>query len=259
MRSSNPALSEDTFVEASRESQGSSVMTISGSVLKTTILTVILTASAAVSWILVSGGAYTATDAVPVAPNPMYRLLFGAGAPILAFILAMVITWFPKTSPILAPAYATLEGFFLGAISSWINDKYEGLALEAAVISIGTLFVMLMLYASRWIVVTDKLRMGIVAATGGICMAYLASFLINIFGFKFPYLHDDGIISIGFSVFVVIIAALNFVLDFEMIEVGAKQRAPKYMEWYAGFGLLLTLVWLYLEVLRLLAKLRNND
>jgi len=254
MRTGNPALSENAFDREAGLSNDSSVMTIGGAIQKTAILTVLLVAAGAVSWTLVNDGG-TALES----PVKSFRLLFGLGAPLLGFAVALLISFVPKTAPFASPVYAVLQGLFLGAISSWMNAAYAGIAIEAALLTVGTLAVMLFLYASRWIVVTNKLRTGIIAATGAVCLMYLATFLLRLFGVNFPFLSGSGPVSIGISMLVVAVAAFNLVLDFDTIERGARARAPKYMEWYSAFGLLVTLVWLYLEILRLLAKLRGRD
>jgi len=252
MRTSNPTLRDSTFEQAAQRSNGRDTMTIGGAVLKSSILTVLLVSAGAVSWTLVTkGGSAIET------PDVRLRLAFGLGAPILAFVFAMITSFVPRVSPYTSPIYAVLEGLFLGAVSSWINSAYAGIAVEAAMLTVGTLAIMLFLYATRWIVVTNKLRMGIIAATGAIFMMYFVSFLLNVFGVNFPYLYGSGPISIGISMIVVAVAAFNLVLDFDMIESGARRGAPKYMEWYCAFGLLVTLVWLYIEILSLLIKLRN--
>jgi uncharacterized YccA/Bax inhibitor family protein len=251
MRTANPALSPNAFESEARVTHTHHHMTVSGAAAKSAFLAAVVVGCAAVSWTLVDPkGSYG---------DPSYRLLFGLGAPILGFLVALVTIFVPRISPFTAPVYAVLEGLFLGAVSAFFNERYHGIVLEAAVLTAGTLGVMATLYATRWIVVTDKLRVGIIAATGAVFLAYLLSFILRLCGVNFPYLHDSGLISIGFSVVVVVIAALNLVLDFDTIEQGARARAPKYMEWYAAFGLLVTLVWLYLEILRLLAKLRGRD
>jgi uncharacterized YccA/Bax inhibitor family protein len=251
MATSNPALSLDTFRSAADDAPMANVMTVAGAATKSVILVGILMVAGAVSW---NFTAPTSTNA-----DPMYKMLFGVGAPIAGFVVALITCFAPKAAPITAPIYAVLQGLFLGAISAFMNAKYSGIVAEAGVLTGGTLAVMATLYATRIIVVSDKFRAGIIAATGAICLAYLVTFLLNLFGVNFPYIHDNGMISIGFSLFVVVIAALNLALDFDTIETGARVGAPKYMEWYAAFGLLVTLVWLYLEILRLLAKLRNQD
>jgi uncharacterized YccA/Bax inhibitor family protein len=249
---SNPALREGAFETEARTHHTRSHMTVRGAAVKSALLTAVLVGAGAVSWTLTQGGATSADEG-------LYRMLFGLGAPIAGFLVALVTIFVPRLSPFTAPLYAVLEGLFLGAVSRFFNQQYQGIVIEAAALTAGVLAAMATLYATRWIVVTDKLRTGIIAATFGVCLAYLGAFLLNLFGVNFPYIHDTGMISIGFSLVVVVIASLNLVLDFDLIERGARSGAPKYMEWYAAFGLLVTVVWLYLEILRLLAKLRGRD
>jgi uncharacterized YccA/Bax inhibitor family protein len=153
--------------------------------------------------------------------------------------------------------YAILEGFFLGAISGIYAYLYQGIVLQAVMLTFGTLFALLFAYRSGLIKVTDKFRAGVVAATGAIFLIYLATIGLGFFGINIPFIHESGLIGIGFSLLVVVVAALNLVLDFDLIETGITHGAPRYMEWFAGFALLVTLVWLYIEFLRLLAKLRD--
>jgi len=157
-----------------------------------------------------------------------------------------------------APIYAVAEGFFLGGLSGLVNLRFPGIPFQAVCLTFGTLFMLLMAYQTGWIRATENFKLGVTAATGGICMLYLVSMVMGFFGMQIPFIHESGPIGIGFSVFVVIIAALNLVLDFDFIEHGAEHGAPKYMEWYAAFGLLVTLVWLYIEILRLLSKLARR-
>ncbi|HEY6253595.1 MAG TPA: Bax inhibitor-1/YccA family protein, partial [Candidatus Angelobacter sp.] len=148
--------------------------------------------------------------------------------------------------------------FVLGSISEIFDKAYPGIAIQAVTLTFGTLLALLVLYRARVIRVTEKFRLGVIAATGGIAFFYLLTFILGFFGIHFATIFGSGLIGIGFSVFVVVIAALNLVLDFDFIESGAAAGAPKYMEWYGGFALLVTLVWLYLEILRLLAKMRDR-
>ena len=171
----------------------------------------------------------------------------------------MVIMFKPKTSPYLAPAYALAEGVFLGALSGFMQTIYPGIVLPAILLTFGVAGSLLAAYASGLVRATENFKLGIMAATGGIAIVYLATFVLGFMGIQIPYIHGSGIIGIGFSLIVVVIAALNLVLDFDFIEKGVENGAPKYMEWYASFGLLVTLVWLYLELLRLLAKLQGRD
>ncbi|MCB0340015.1 MAG: Bax inhibitor-1/YccA family protein, partial [Bdellovibrionales bacterium] len=178
---------------------------------------------------------------------------------IIAFIVALVLCFKQNWAPALTPAYAALEGCFLGAISLMFEATYPGLVFQAVMLTFGTFFALLMAYKSKLIPVTDKFRMGIVAATGGIFLLYLITWIGSFFGMQSSFLHGSGAFSIGLSVVIVIVAALNLVLDFDFIERGAKSgQMPKYMEWYGAFGLLVTLVWLYVEMLRLLSKLQSR-
>jgi len=158
-----------------------------------------------------------------------------------------------------SPIYALLEGLFLGGISAALDLRYPGIAIQAVGLTFGTLFAMLFAYRTGLIKVTQRLRMGIIAATGGICLFYFAQMMLGFFGVRFVSINGSGVIGIGFSLLVVAIAALNLVLDFDFIERGVQYGAPKYMEWYGAFGIMVTLVWLYLEILRLLSKLNRRN
>jgi uncharacterized YccA/Bax inhibitor family protein len=222
-------------------------MTMQGTVIKTGILLVILCAT----------GGFTWSQALSENPTIGYGLTAIGG--IGGFIIALVTIFFPKASPITAPLYAALEGVVLGGISAIFENMYSGIVVQAICLSIGILAVLLFIYGTGLIQVTQKFRIGVVAATGAICLVYLAALIMSLFGVRMPFIHETGMFGIGFSVVVVIIAALNLILDFDFIEQGVRQGAPKYMEWYGGFSLLVTLVWMYLEILRLLAKLRGSS
>ncbi|MBI5506964.1 MAG: Bax inhibitor-1/YccA family protein [Deltaproteobacteria bacterium] len=247
MRSGNPALTADTFRGATmaRRSVGDDVMTIGGTVNKTAMALVLLMVTASYTWNLGSQpgsavGAYT-----------MVGVLGG-------FVTAMV-TVFKKTwAPITTPLYAALEGLALGGISVAFERSYPGIVSEAVFLTFGTLGALLLAYRSGLIKPTENFKLGIVAATGGIALVYFVSFVMSFFGASIPLIHGNSTFGVLFSVFVVAIAALNLVLDFDFIEQGADSGAPKYMEWYGAFGLLVTLVWLYLEILRLLSKLQER-
>ncbi|MEO8353673.1 MAG: Bax inhibitor-1/YccA family protein, partial [Chthoniobacteraceae bacterium] len=157
-----------------------------------------------------------------------------------------------------APAYALVEGVFLGGISAIYEAQFGGIVFQAVLMTFGTLFALLAAYQTGLIKATENFKLGIVAATGGIFMVYIASIVLGFFGIQIPGIFGNGTVGILFSVVVVIIAALNLVLDFDFIEQGAEVGAPKYLEWYGAFGLMVTLVWLYLEILRLLSKLRSR-
>jgi uncharacterized YccA/Bax inhibitor family protein len=252
MRSGNPVLGENTFLDvgSGRVVSGdtSTTMTLGGTVNKTALMLVLLLCGAAFSWSKFDGPA----SAGQVMPWMMTGMIGG--------LIVALITIFKKTwSPVTAPAYAVLEGLFLGGISAIMEVRFPGIVLNAVGLTFGTLFALLAAYRSGLIKATENFKLGVVAATGAIFLVYLASWIAGFFGKSFGFLHDSSWLSIGISGFVVVIAALNLVLDFDFIENGAEQGAPKYMEWYAAFGLMVTLVWLYLEILRLLAKLQSRD
>ena len=256
IRSGNPALKESTFLDLGSGtvvSRDAGAMTLNGTVNKTGILLLLSVLTAAFAWTqsVVTGPDGTAM----VAPGVTIYALGGA---IGGFILAMV-TVFKKTwSPVTAPLYALVEGFFLGAISAVFELKYPGIVFQAVVLTFGTLGALLAAYRSGLIRATENFKLGVVAATGGIALVYLVSMGLRLFGKDIPLIHESGLVGIGFSLFVVVIAALNLVLDFDFIANATEKGAPKYMEWYGAFGLMVTLVWLYLEFLRLLSKLQSR-
>jgi uncharacterized YccA/Bax inhibitor family protein len=178
---------------------------------------------------------------------------------ILGFIIALIASFKPSSTPITAPLYAVVEGLFLGSVSYVYGRLYDGIILQAVMLTFGTLFGMLGLYSFGIIRMSRGLSRFLFVATAGVGITYLLTFILSFFHVQVPFIHDSGPIGIGFSAFVVILAALNLISDFATIESGAQQGAPKYMEWYSAFGLLVTLVWLYLEILRLLAKLSRRD
>ncbi len=247
IRTANPALNDNSFRNF-MAAAGSSQMTLQGAALKSGALLMIAVFAAFLTWI------------------PMQRADFQTGAllgglgMIGGFVLALVTSFKREWAPVTAPVYAACEGLFLGAISALYDLRFPGshIVLNAVILTFGVMFTLLTAYVFRLIRATQNFRLGVVAATGGICLAYFATFILSLFGIHVPYIHDSGPIGIGISVFVVIVAALNLVLDFDYIERGAESGAPKFMEWYAGFALLVTLVWLYLEILRLLAKLQSR-
>lgn len=239
MISGNPTLSEKTFQQSGQVQTGEGSMTIAGTINKTIALFLILMLGATISW-------YT--------PSP----IFVWGGAIGGFILAMVTIFKKEWSPITAPIYAGLEGLFLGAISVMYQQAYGGIVFNAVLLTLGVFAAMLMAYQSGLIQVTKRFRMGVVAATGGIFLVYLASFVLSFFGIEVSLIHGSGLMGIGFSLIIVGVAALNLVLDFDMIEKGAEANAPKYFEWYTSFALMITLVWLYIEILRLLSKLQRR-
>lgn len=243
MRTSNPILNEDKFKNRGLESNDRLGMTVNGTVNKTIILLLLIVASASFSWNQFSNGQVSDT------------LLFGSV--IGAFVLVLITSFNPKTATWIAPIYAILEGYALGVISSQFNHLYDGIVIQAVLLTIGTCFAMLFAYKSRIIKVNDKFIMGVVAATFGIALVYLIEFVLNLCGVNIPFLHSTGSVGILVSLVVIVVAALNLVLDFHFIEQNANADLPKYMEWFSALGLVVTLVWLYLEFLRLLSKLRK--
>ncbi|MFN0054168.1 MAG: Bax inhibitor-1/YccA family protein [Planctomycetales bacterium] len=259
MRTSNPALNDNVFLNAVMSGSQSRTMTLEGTVLKTGMLLCILLAAAGYTWAQSHAAlpAMAEEAAQLVIPTITYQLM-GVGL-IGGLIVSLITIFFPKASPFTAPLYAGLEGLALGGISSLFEYRYPGIVMPAVGLTFGTLGALLLAYSSGLIKATENFKLGIVAATGGICLFYLVNMVLGFFGMSIPYIHQSGLIGIGFSAFVVVIAALNLVLDFDFIENGVRRGAPKYMEWYGSFGLLVTLVWLYLEILRLLSKLRDRD
>lgn len=249
MRTANPALNADTFGQIGHvgDYELSQRMTLEGTATKTGVLLVLAACTAVFTWT-------TFNQTGPGAAMPWI-----IGGAIGGFIMALV-TIFKKTwSPVTAPIYALLEGLFLGGISAAYNAQFEGIVFQAICLTFGTLFALLFAYRTGWIRATHNFRLGVFAATGGIFLVYMVSIVLSFFGMGIPLIHESGWVGIGFSAFVVVIAALNLVLDFDFIEEGTNRGAPKYMEWYGAFGLMVTLVWLYVEILRLLAKLRGRD
>jgi uncharacterized YccA/Bax inhibitor family protein len=255
MATANPALNEAVFRRASVADSRAGVMTLEGTVIKTSVLVVLLLITAFYTWGLVRVEDTAAGVQVIVPPTVYGLLVLGC---IGGLITAMVTIFAPRASPFTAPLYAALEGLVLGGISALFEVRYPGIAVQAVGVTTGTLLSLLILYGTRMVRVTEKFKMGVIAATGGICIVYLIDFIMSFFGTRVPFIHESGMIGIGFSLVVVVIAAMNLLLDFDFIERGVEVGAPKYMEWYGGFGLMVTLIWLYIEVLRLLAKLRNS-
>jgi uncharacterized YccA/Bax inhibitor family protein len=180
------------------------------------------------------------------------------GGALLGFVIALVTVFKRTWAPISAPIYALCQGLFLGGISAILDKSYPGIAIQAISLTFGVMFVMLLAYKFRIIRATRGFKLGVIAATGGIVIVYLVNMVMGFFGRQIYFLNSAGPWGIGISLFIVVIAALNLILDFDMIENAARMGAPKYMEWYGAFGLMVTLVWLYLEILRLLSKMRRR-
>lgn len=247
MRSANPALNDSTFEFAA---PATNAMTLSGTVTRCFFLLALCIGAAAYTWW------QTILGPGQVAANTSLYLTGGA---VVGLLFSLITIFKPTVAPYTSPIYALAEGVFLGALSATFEAKFPGIAAQAAGGTFGTFAGLLLAYSTGLIKPSENFKLGIVAATAGIGLLYLASMLLGFFGISIPYIHESGLIGIGFSVFVVVIAALNLVLDFDFIENGCEQGAPRYMEWYAAFGLLVTLVWLYIEMLRLLSKVRSRD
>jgi len=251
IRSANPALGADTFRGPS-VARGTAAMTVNGTVNKTAVCLLLLLATASWTWGLSVADPLTGqSNPTAAAPWMMVGLVGG-------FLVAMVTTFKKEWAPVTAPAYSALEGLALGGMSAIFENRYPGIASQAVFLTFGTLGALLLAYRSGLVRASDNLRLGIFAATGGIALIYLVNFAMSFFGSGIPMIHSSGPIGIAFSVVVVGVAALNLVLDFDFIEQGAEHGAPKYMEWYGAFGLMVTLVWLYIEILRLLSKLQER-
>jgi uncharacterized YccA/Bax inhibitor family protein len=247
MRSSNPVMAGRIYEKEGVAAAGSGVMTINGTLNKTGIMLLLLIAAASYTWRMVSGAD---------AGNAGMFAMIGA---IGGFILALVTVFRPQSSGITAPIYAILEGLFLGAISAIINAQYPGVAFQAVLLTIGTLFTMLFLYRSGRIRATPRFQRGVMMATGAVFFAYLISWILSLFGMGMGYMFSASPLGIIINLVIIVIAALNLILDFNFIEKGAQMAAPKYMEWYGAFGLMVTLIWLYIEFLRLLSRFAGRD
>ncbi len=244
LRSSNPVLKEKAFAGAIPTGE---TMTIQGTVNKTGLLLLFVVATAAWTW----GLSHSETPEAAV-PWMMGGLIGG-------FVVALVTIFKKEWSPVTAPIYALLEGLLLGGISAIFEKSYPGIAVQAISLTFGVMFVMLLAYKFRIVQATRGFKLGVIAATGGIAIVYLINMVMGFFFHsQMSFLNAATPLGIGISLFVVIIASLNLIIDFDMIETGARMGAPKYMEWYGAFGLMVTLIWLYMEMLRLLSKVRRR-
>ncbi|MGY5484563.1 Bax inhibitor-1/YccA family protein [Paenibacillus sp. ALE2] len=246
MSFSNPVLRDDIFLREDEREASEQRMTIGGTVNKTLLLLVLLIVSSSITWYMTYQGTVEVLS------------LLTAGFIGMAGV-ALAISFFPKTAPLLSPVYAILSGFALGGVSAFMEYEYPGIVVNAILLTVGILFLMLFMYTQRIIKVTRGFISFVVLCTMGIFLVTLVDFILNFFGMNVPYIHETGWVGIGISLFIVIIAALNLLVDFNFIEEQADQGAPKYMEWYGAFALLVTLVWLYVRILDLLAKLSNRD
>ncbi|UPK70809.1 Bax inhibitor-1/YccA family protein [Chitinophaga filiformis] len=242
-QSNNPVFNEKVLQKAG-SSHAEGTMTIKGTINKMAFLLVLVLAAAVYAW----GAPARQQDIMP----------FLWGGALGGFVLAIIITFKKEWAQYLAPAYALAEGLFLGVISVLYSNLYEGIVLQAVGITFATFLAMLILYRARIIRATEKFKAIVFTATAGIALFYLLAFVLSFFNIHIPFLHEGSTIGIIFSLVVVTVAALNLIIDFDLVETGAAQGAPKYFEWYASFGILVTLIWLYLEILRLLSKLNKR-
>ena len=246
MRTSNPLLTNSTFNTGGYTVAGAATMTLKGTANATLMLVLMMMSAATFTWKLAT-------------QNPSSAGGWIIGGAIAGVVLCLVTSWKKEWAAFTGSLYAIAEGLFLGGLSAMYEQQFHGIVLQAVLLTGGTLIALLAAYSMRLIKATENFKLGIFAATGGIALVYLVTIVLGFFGIQVPFIHSSGTFGILFSVFVVVIAALNLVMDFDFIENGCEQGAPKYMEWYAAFGLLVTLVWLYLEILRLLSKLRSRD
>lgn len=248
--SGNPTLSEKIFRKSSAE-LSTETMTVRGSINKFGFLLLMVLGGAAFTWNRYYDQVLIETASQSVMPFLLIGIFGG-----MACVIAIMIK--PNWSPYVAPAYALLEGLFIGGLSAIVNDafqeRYPGIVMQAVGLTFGVAIAMFLLYNFRIIKATEKFKSVIISATMGIALFYLISMVLRWFGVNMPFMYDSSALGIGISLFVVAIAALNLILDFDMIEKGAETGAPKFMEWYGAFGLLVTMVWLYLEILKLLMR-----
>lgn len=243
-RSSNPVLKESTFTGQVATGEA---MTIQGTVNKTGLLLLFVVVAAAWTW------------GLSHSPAPAAAMPWMIGGALVGFVTALVTVFKQTWSPLTAPVYALCEGLFLGGISAIFEKSYPGIAIQAVALTFAVMFVLLLAYKTGIIRATRGFKLGVIAATGAIALVYMVSFFLQLFGWSgLSFIYSSTPLGIGISVIVVIIAALNLILDFDFIETAARMGAPKYMEWYGAFGLMVTLIWLYLEILRLLAKTRRR-
>jgi uncharacterized YccA/Bax inhibitor family protein len=243
-KTSNPALNEKTF--EGRIAVAGEAMTLQGTVNKTGVLLLCVVITSAWTWGIAHSQA------------PEAALPWMMGGLIGGLVFALVTIFKKEWSPITAPVYALCEGLVLGGISALLERSYPGIAIQAMGLTFGVTAVMLMLYRTGVLRATPKFTVGVVAATGGIFVVYMVDLVLGMFGRHVPLLNSSGPLGIGVSAVIVIIAALNLILDFDFVETGVHARAPKYMEWYGAFGIMVTLVWMYMEILRLLSKMRQR-
>ena len=246
-RTSNPTLNDKTFAGLPQAGVAGEAMTLQGTINKSFLLLVVLLAAALWPWSqYLSGGGLAA-----IAPTIWIGALGG-------FALALVISFKATLAPYLSIPYAVCEGLAIGGFSAVLEKRYPGIAVQAVGLTFGVMAALLLAYTLGLIHVTQRFRAIVVGATGAIMLLYLATFVLSLFHVAVPILGSATPLGIGVSLVIVCVAALNLVLSFDLIATGVANRAPRYMEWYAAFGLLVTLVWLYLEILRLLGQIRQR-
>jgi uncharacterized YccA/Bax inhibitor family protein len=247
IKSGNPGLNDRTFSGLPRPALESERMTLQGTVNKSFLLLLVLMGAALWPW-----SQYLATG------NPAVVALPVTIGVIAGLVLALIISFRPTTAPYLAVPYAALEGLVLGGISAVLERKYPGIAMQATALTFAVLAALLLAYSTRLIRATQRFKSIVVGATGAVFLLYLVSMVLGLFHVATPFLNGSSPLSLGLSLVIIGIAALNLVLDFDLIETGVAQGAPRFMEWYGAFGLLVTLVWLYMEILRFLGNLRQR-
>lgn len=251
-RSSNPALSKAAFNPQTYAASYTEVMTLNGTINKSIAMLMLVVVGAMYTWKMFFGAVSIEAGSALVF---RWMLIGGIGG----FVFSLITIFKKSWAYITAPIYAILEGLFLGAISAFFEASYPGMVMQAVALTFGTLFVLLIGYRSGLIKVTQKLRSGIIAATGAVALVYFISIIFSLFGAGNLIINSNGMLGIGISLVIVVIAAMNLVLDFDFIAKGSEAGLPKFMEWYAAFGLMLTLIWLYIEILRLLSKFASRD
>lgn len=254
LKSRNPIIGEKAFESKLTKTSASSPSSTVDSHLITDDQGV-MTMDGAINKSLILLGILLCTTVISYAMPSTLLMWTGIGGGLIAVLVA---SFKPHTSPIAAPVYAAFEGLFIGSISAVFAMQFEGIVFQAVSLTLGTLLMMLLIYKTGIIKVTQKFKTGVLMATGAIFLMYLVSIIGSFAGFNVPYLHEGGPIGIGLSIVIIGVAALNLLIDFDAFEQGVKAQAPKYMEWFVSLGLIVTIVWLYIEFLRLLSKLQSD-
>jgi uncharacterized YccA/Bax inhibitor family protein len=244
LKTSNPVFGEKTWGQVAGTAAIGETMTVQGAINRAIALLGLVVIGSAWTWFAFLRNPASAS---------LWMIVGLLGGLVVCLVTVFKMEWAPVTAPI----YAVLEGLAIGGISASLERLYPGIVIQAVGLTFGTCFVMLLAYTLGVVKPTERFKAGVIAATGAVFLVYLISMVLTIFGLRIPYIHDSGIIGIGFSLVVVCIAALNLVLDFDLIDTGARRQMPRYMEWYAAFALMVTLIWLYIEIINLLSKLRR--